>query len=191
VESKLGPLDTSATEWPIVPAQGDYDDGEFGGMKFGKGNRSTRRKPAPAPLCPPQISHDLTRARTRAAAVGSQRLIAWAMARPRAPYTVTITWQPCQRETETGNSKKDFIKQSLKENALCERYVCLMWRSRFNDLILAPKLVDRPYFNCIWGLSAGEQFRLWATVDHKKPTLGFCMYITIQFWCQSIREVFA
>jgi hypothetical protein len=26
VESKLGPLGTSATEWPIVPAPGDYDD---------------------------------------------------------------------------------------------------------------------------------------------------------------------
>jgi hypothetical protein len=33
VESKLGPLGTSATEWPIVPAPGDYDDGQFGGMK--------------------------------------------------------------------------------------------------------------------------------------------------------------
>jgi hypothetical protein len=29
VESKLGPLGTSATELPIVPALGDYDDGEF------------------------------------------------------------------------------------------------------------------------------------------------------------------
>jgi hypothetical protein len=48
----VGPLGTSATEWPIVPAPGDYDDGEFGGMKIGRGNRSTRRKPAPAPLCP-------------------------------------------------------------------------------------------------------------------------------------------
>jgi hypothetical protein len=28
VESKLGPLGTSAIEWPIVPAPGDYDDGE-------------------------------------------------------------------------------------------------------------------------------------------------------------------
>jgi hypothetical protein len=72
VESKLGPLGTSATEWPIVPAPGDYDDGEFGGMKIGRGNRSTRRKPAPAPLCPPQIPLDQTRARTRAAAVGSK-----------------------------------------------------------------------------------------------------------------------
>jgi hypothetical protein len=71
VESKLGPLCTSATEWPIVPALGDYDDGEFGGMKIGRGNRSTRRKPAPTPLCPPQIPLDQT-----AAAVGSQRLTA-------------------------------------------------------------------------------------------------------------------
>jgi hypothetical protein len=76
VESKLGPLSTSATEWPIIPAPGDYDDGEIGGIKIGRGNRSTRRKPAPAPLCPPQIPLDQTRARTRAAAVGSQRLTA-------------------------------------------------------------------------------------------------------------------
>jgi hypothetical protein len=45
-------------------------------------NRSSRRKPAPVPLCPPQIPHDLIQARTQAAAVGSQRLIACAMARP-------------------------------------------------------------------------------------------------------------
>jgi hypothetical protein len=52
---ELGPLGTSATEWPIVPAPGDCDDGEFGEMKIGRGNQSTRRKPAPATLCPPQI----------------------------------------------------------------------------------------------------------------------------------------
>jgi hypothetical protein len=45
-------------------------------MKIRRGNRSTRRKPAPAPLCPPQIPLDQTRDRTRAAAVGSQRLTA-------------------------------------------------------------------------------------------------------------------
>jgi hypothetical protein len=37
--------------WPIVPA-------EIGGMKIGRGNLRTRRKPAPAPLRPPQILHD-------------------------------------------------------------------------------------------------------------------------------------
>jgi hypothetical protein len=52
------------------------------GMSIGSRNRGTRRKPAPVPLRPPQIPCDLTLARTRAAAVGSQRLTAWAMARP-------------------------------------------------------------------------------------------------------------
>jgi hypothetical protein len=33
----MDPLGTSATEWPIVPAPGDYDDGEFGGKKIGRG----------------------------------------------------------------------------------------------------------------------------------------------------------
>jgi hypothetical protein len=70
--------------WPIVPAPGDCDDGEAGGMKIGRGNRSTRRKPTPAPLRPIQTSLDQTRARTRAAAVGSQWLTAWAMLRPLA-----------------------------------------------------------------------------------------------------------
>jgi hypothetical protein len=65
--------------WPIVSAPDDIEDGDcgaIGGMKIDRGNRSTRRKPAQAPLCPPQIPHDQTRARTRAAAVGSQRLTA-------------------------------------------------------------------------------------------------------------------
>jgi hypothetical protein len=62
--------------WPVVPAAGDCEDAEFGGMKIGKGNRSTRRKPAPAPLCPPQIPPDQTQAQTWAATVGSQRLTA-------------------------------------------------------------------------------------------------------------------
>jgi hypothetical protein len=37
VQSKLGPLGTSAIYWPIVPAPGDCEDGEFGGMN-GRGN---------------------------------------------------------------------------------------------------------------------------------------------------------
>jgi hypothetical protein len=53
---QLGPLGTAATNRPIVPAPGDYD-GEICGMMIGRGNRSTRRKPAPVPLCPPQIPH--------------------------------------------------------------------------------------------------------------------------------------
>jgi hypothetical protein len=63
-----------------VSAPGDYDDGGFGAM-IGRGNRSTRRKPAPVLLRPPQTSH-AARTRTRVASVGSQRLTALATAQP-------------------------------------------------------------------------------------------------------------
>jgi hypothetical protein len=70
----MGPLGTAATNRPIVPAPGDYDDGEIGGM-IGRGNRSTRKKNVPMPLCPPQTPH-AARTRTRDAALRSQRLTA-------------------------------------------------------------------------------------------------------------------
>jgi hypothetical protein len=53
----LGALGTAATNRPIVPAPGDYDDGEFGEMMIGRGNRSTRRKPASVSICPSQSRH--------------------------------------------------------------------------------------------------------------------------------------
>jgi hypothetical protein len=70
----LDPLGTVATNRPIVPAPGDYDEGEIGGM-ICRGNRCTGRNPAPVPLCPTQIPH-AARKRTRAATVESQRLTA-------------------------------------------------------------------------------------------------------------------
>jgi hypothetical protein len=66
---RRSPLGTAATTdlfyqlWMID----DCDCGAIGGMKIGRVNPSTRRKPAPLPLCPPQIPHDLTRVRTRVA----------------------------------------------------------------------------------------------------------------------------
>jgi hypothetical protein len=74
----LSPVGTAATSVLLYKPQmiDESDCGATGGMKIGRGNRSSRRKPAPAPLCPPQIPHDQTRALTRAAAVGSQRLTA-------------------------------------------------------------------------------------------------------------------
>jgi hypothetical protein len=41
---------------PLLTAPGDCEDGDVGGMNgFGRGDRSPLRKPAPTPLCPPQI----------------------------------------------------------------------------------------------------------------------------------------
>jgi hypothetical protein len=68
------------------------DCGAIGGTKIDRGSRSTRRKPTPAPLCPPQIPHDQAWARTRATAVGSQRLTAWTMARPSSCIVSNTIW---------------------------------------------------------------------------------------------------
>jgi hypothetical protein len=60
------------------PRMIDDDDDEcaaVGGMRIGKQNLNNGRKPAPVPLCPPQIPHDLTWVRTQAAAAGSRRLL--------------------------------------------------------------------------------------------------------------------
>jgi hypothetical protein len=57
---RLSPLGTTAiVDLLYQPRMIDDDYGAVGGMRIGRGNRSTRRKPAPVPLCPPQIPHDL------------------------------------------------------------------------------------------------------------------------------------
>jgi hypothetical protein len=76
-EINLSPLGTAATTGLLCQPEMIYDDhGATGGMKIGRENRSTQRKLAPAPLCPPQIPHDQTRSQNREAAVESQRLAA-------------------------------------------------------------------------------------------------------------------
>jgi hypothetical protein len=87
------------------PQMIDDDNCEaIGGMRIGRENRNTRRKPALVSLCPPQIPHDLTRAGTRAAAMESRQLITWAMAWPCSPvgfYPMPIqSWALTKHITE-------------------------------------------------------------------------------------------
>jgi hypothetical protein len=49
-------------------------------MRSDKGNQNAQRKPAPLPLCPPQIPDDLIWDQTGVASVGSWRLATAAMA---------------------------------------------------------------------------------------------------------------
>jgi hypothetical protein len=52
----LSPLGTAATTGLLYQPQTIDDEcGAVGGMRIGRRNRSTRRKPAPVPLSPPQI----------------------------------------------------------------------------------------------------------------------------------------
>jgi hypothetical protein len=59
---RLSPLGTAVTIGLLYQPQmiDDGDCGAVGGMKIARGNRSTQRKPAPVPLCPPQIPHKQT-----------------------------------------------------------------------------------------------------------------------------------
>jgi hypothetical protein len=59
---RLSPLGTAATIGLLYQPQ-MIDDGEceaIGGMKIGRGNRNTPRKPTAEPLCPLQIGINIT-----------------------------------------------------------------------------------------------------------------------------------
>jgi hypothetical protein len=72
----------------------DGDDcGTVGGTNEWQGNWSTRRKPAPVPLCPLQIPHDLTWDWTWAATVRIQQQTAWVTAQ--ACLVKRIGWKCC------------------------------------------------------------------------------------------------
>jgi hypothetical protein len=60
-EVRLSPLGTSATVGLLYQTRmiDDDDYGSVGGMRIGRGNRSSRRKPAPVLLCPPQIPPEI------------------------------------------------------------------------------------------------------------------------------------
>jgi hypothetical protein len=72
----MGPHGTSATEWPIVPAPGDYDDGEFGGIKIGRETEVLGENLPQRHFVHHKPHLTRPRGRTRAAAVGSQQLTA-------------------------------------------------------------------------------------------------------------------
>jgi hypothetical protein len=100
---RLSTLGTATTTGLLYQPQ-MIDDGDCGandGIKIGRGNRSTRRIPASAPLCPPQIPHDQTRARTRACS-----------------RFVTIFW------TAFSCFLKPFVSQEEQVLRVCHRPFC-------------------------------------------------------------------
>jgi hypothetical protein len=96
---QLCPLGTAATNRPNVTPPVDYDDAEIGGMLIGRGNRSTRRKISPVPLCPLQTPH-AARTRTRATAVGSQQVTAFTRLQRTSVMTYALPPPPSIRYNE-------------------------------------------------------------------------------------------
>jgi hypothetical protein len=67
-----------------------HECGAVNRMGINSGNRSSRTKPSPVPLCPPQIPRDLTWDGNGYAAVGGRRLTARAVARSRIQWGLTV-----------------------------------------------------------------------------------------------------
>jgi hypothetical protein len=82
------PFATPATSGPVVQPRMIDEYGAVGGMRIDRGNRSTGWKHSPVLLWPP---HDLTWGRTCAAAVGSQRLIAWSTGVPEKLFLLHLS----------------------------------------------------------------------------------------------------
>jgi hypothetical protein len=137
---------------------GGGDCGAVGGMKIGRGNRSTRRKPAPAPLYTPQIPLDQTRDRTRAAVVGSQRLNAWAMERRKVSMYVKLTssnyktWITSSsfapyRESNTGGDPK-LILTEIQGRTAAKNHNCNSRLSGHNWNLCIHSRLSRSCFFC-------------------------------------------
>jgi hypothetical protein len=75
-EVQLDPLDTTTTSSPIVSAPGDYDDGENWLNDDSQGKPKYSEKTCPSAALSTTNPTSSVRTRTRAAAVGSQRLTA-------------------------------------------------------------------------------------------------------------------
>jgi hypothetical protein len=71
---------------------GEGDCGAIGGMKIGRGNRNTQRKPAPVPLSSPQIPLDQTRERSINIFAKSETCMNIFVALHRQHATIYFSW---------------------------------------------------------------------------------------------------
>jgi hypothetical protein len=105
----------------------DEECGAFGGKRIGRGNGITRRKLAPVPLCPPQIPHDLTWARTRAAAVGIQWLTAWVVALPVFPRYLLKYEKRVFKNIFAFQTELHFNRQKVTNNMTLFHLLCWIY----------------------------------------------------------------
>jgi hypothetical protein len=89
-----------------------------GGNRTGRANRSTQTKPAPLPLCTPQIPRDLTWEWTWTVAVGNRWLTA--MARPSTQSFNFSKWSISQSSRFTGGERhKAAMCKGSKQGKSC------------------------------------------------------------------------
>jgi hypothetical protein len=148
---QLHPLGTAATNRPILPTPGDYDNGE------NRWNDDWQRKPKYSEkTCPSATSSSTNptcsaRTRTRTAAVGSQRLTAWAMARPvlNSYYYKRLNfWVESRWNISAINSTFFFVLEPDSNRGLlyCEGSRNLYKNISWNTIIELFNTIHRPAF---------------------------------------------
>jgi hypothetical protein len=96
----------------------------FGGVRIGRVNRNTRRKPTPFQLRPPTIWYELNWDLTQAAEVGSMRLTAWVMERS----LVTLTSVFHSIETDSAVKEETSNQQIQKPSTELIQTSEKMWK---------------------------------------------------------------
>jgi hypothetical protein len=141
--------------------------GAFGGMRIGRGNWRSWRKPTPVPPCPPQIPHDLT----WATVMGSWQLSAWAVAWPATLSYIHVGIPIASDDSVTHSS---------------EIILIFIWKFEvvLENLGRKCRIIMAELFSCSWEDQQQEFCRwltvLWQTVFQSNGIPGSSM--VINYW---------
>jgi hypothetical protein len=117
------------------------ESGAVRGKKIGDDNQSTLRKPSQLPLHTPQMPHDLTCDRARAAVVGSRWITAWSMARP------TTYFDPCRSASSINSIWIDLLVLKKNPALRCYKLVGICKNNMFDDMVI---ITDEPLLPGVW-----------------------------------------
>jgi hypothetical protein len=85
-------------------------------------------KPAPVPLCPPQIPHGVIGARTRASEVRSRRLTAWAMSSRRLVFLFCFAYTELWWVRQSGRENWLLVSSIVRKVNQWYRYYLRLFR---------------------------------------------------------------
>jgi hypothetical protein len=101
--------------------------GAVGGMRIGREHRSTQRKPAPVPLCPPQIPQIESGPQ-----MWQADYFAWVMARPPGLYHLPRVWNKVIRDCKWGSAVRSPLELW---NVIADYYIIKEKRSHFTIVL--------------------------------------------------------
>jgi hypothetical protein len=169
--------------WPITPILDDDDFGTIGETNDCHEKPKYSETTCSVPLCPPQIAHDLTLARTRAAAIGSRRLMCLRYCRLRglSGHTVCLRtdgMRPCsgQRPHPIMKSSKNYRDEAVT--------VAAVWAVGLSVSDEQPLAASDRSVSCCVNCLCHVRFEVFTAVTMKN---GFFWVVTPCGSCKNLR----